>query len=77
MVRAAAPTLGVQVRRLEFNGPELLATVALGPHQLIARLPANTVLEDRQRVEVVLDLKGAVWFDQSTGKAIQIDAALS
>ncbi len=41
-----------QVRRLEFNGPELLATLALGPHRLVARLPASQPIEDRQRVEV-------------------------
>ena len=59
-----------QVRRIEFNGPELLATLALGPHQLVARLPATQPIEDRQRVELLLDLTRAVWFDQSTGKAI-------
>jgi len=62
--------LGVQVRRLEFNGPDLLATLALGPHRLIARLPANQAIQDRQRVDVLLDLSRAVWFDQSTGAAL-------
>ena len=33
------PTMAARVRRLEFNGPELLATLAVGPHRLIARLP--------------------------------------
>ena len=59
-----------RVRRLEFNGPDLLATLAVGPHRLIARLPTNQALEDRQRVEVVLDLSKSVWFDQTTGEAI-------
>ena len=58
-----------RVRRLEFNGPELLATLAVGPHRLIARLPANQALEDGQRVEAVLDLRKSVWFDQTTGEA--------
>jgi len=62
--------VGAQVRRLEFNGPELLATLALGPHRLIARLPATHSIQDRQRVEVLLDLSRAVWFDQSTGAAL-------
>ncbi|MFI5458945.1 MAG: ABC transporter ATP-binding protein [Isosphaerales bacterium] len=61
--------VGAQVRGLEFNGPELLATLALGPHRLIARLPATHSIQDRQRVEVFLDLSRAVWFDQSTGAA--------
>jgi len=64
------PTVSARVRRLEFNGPELLATLAAGPHRLIARLPANQPLEDGQRVEVVLDLSKSVWFDQTTGEAL-------
>jgi multiple sugar transport system ATP-binding protein len=65
------PTLTARVGRLEFNGPELLATLAVGPHRLIARLPTNQALDDRQRVEAVLDLSKAVWFDQTTGEALQ------
>ncbi len=64
------PSLSARVRRLEFNGPELLATLAVGPHRLIARLPANQALEDGQRVEAVLDLRKSVWFDQTTGEAL-------
>jgi multiple sugar transport system ATP-binding protein len=60
-----------QVRRLEFNGPELLATLSLGPHRLIARLPAGQPIEDGQRVELRFDLSRAVWFDQSTGGALR------
>ena len=56
--------------RLEFNGPDLLATLAVGPHRLIARLPTDLALEDRQRVELVLDLSKAVWFDQTTGESL-------
>jgi ABC-type sugar transport system ATPase subunit len=68
--RPSMPVLSAQVRRSEFNGPELIATLALGPHELIARLPARQPVEDRQRVEIVLDLSKAVWFDQSTGEAL-------
>ncbi len=64
------PKVIAQVRRLEFNGPELLATLALGPHRMVARLPASQPIEDGQRVEVHLDLSRAVWFDQSTGHAL-------
>jgi ABC-type sugar transport system ATPase subunit len=60
-----------QVRRLEFNGPELLATLSLGPHRLIARLPAGQPIEDGQRVELCFDLSRAVRFDQSTGGALR------
>jgi multiple sugar transport system ATP-binding protein len=64
---SSAPKVIAQVRRLEFNGPELLATLALGPHRLVARLPAGHPIEDRQIVAVHFDLSRAVWFDQSTG----------
>jgi ABC-type sugar transport system ATPase subunit len=64
------PSLSAHVRRLEFNGPELLVTLAVGPHRLVARLPASQKIEDRQRVEAILDLSRAVWFDQSTGAAL-------
>jgi multiple sugar transport system ATP-binding protein len=68
-----SPTIAsmtARVRRLEFNGPELLATLAVGPHRLIARLPSSLALEDGQRVEAVLDLSKAVWFDQTSGEAV-------
>ena len=65
-----SPTLPAQVRRLEFNGADLLATVALGPHRLVARLPANPSFHERQRVQVVLNLENAVWFDPATGRTL-------
>ncbi len=68
--RPSMPALSAQVRRLEFNGPDLIATLALGPHELVARLPASQAVEDRQRVEIVLDLSRAIWFDQSTGETL-------
>jgi multiple sugar transport system ATP-binding protein len=64
-------TLSARVSRLEFNGPDLLATLAVGPHRLIARLPANQAFDDQKRVEACLDLSKAVWFDQTTGEALQ------
>jgi ABC-type sugar transport system ATPase subunit len=65
------PKVIAQVRRLEFNGPELLATLAIGPHRLVARLPASQPVEDRQQVEMLLDLSRAIWFDQSKGAALR------
>jgi ABC-type sugar transport system ATPase subunit len=56
--------------RLEFNGPELLVTMSLGPHQIIARMPAATALAEQDRVDVVIDLRHAIWFDRSTGAAV-------
>ncbi len=64
---AAATAL---VRRLEFHGPALLATLTLGPHRLVARLPATAPIAERQRVTLMLDLSRAVWFDQATGEAL-------
>ena len=55
---------------MEFSGPELLATLTLGPHRLIARLPATQAIQDRQHVEMLLDLSRVVWFDQTTGAAL-------
>jgi multiple sugar transport system ATP-binding protein len=69
---ASSPILLAQVRRLEFNGAELLATLALGPHRLVARLPAGQAIHDRQRVHVVFDLARAVWFDPDTGHAVSL-----
>jgi multiple sugar transport system ATP-binding protein len=69
----SSPTLPAQVRRVEFNGPELLATLALGPHLLVARLPSSQPIHDRQRVHVVLNLDRAVWFDPATGRALNLD----
>ncbi|MGP0063830.1 MAG: ABC transporter ATP-binding protein [Isosphaeraceae bacterium] len=66
----SSPTLPAQVRRLEFNGAEVLATLTLGPHRLVARLPASQDIHDRQRVQVVLDLGQAVWFDPGSGRAL-------
>ena len=48
----------------------LLATLALGPHRLVARLPAATKIAEKQRVSITLDLARAAWFDQATGEAL-------
>jgi multiple sugar transport system ATP-binding protein len=67
----AEPRLTVKVRRVEYNGPELLATLDLGPHRLVARLPSSQAMEERQPVDIMPDLSRAVWFDQSTGEAVR------
>jgi multiple sugar transport system ATP-binding protein len=68
----SSPTLPAQIRRLEFNGAEILATLTLGPHRLVARLPASQSIHDRQRVHVVLDLDRAIWFNPTTGGALHL-----
>ena len=52
-----SPSLTAQVRRLEFNGPELLATLAVGPHRLVARLPASQQIQEGQRAVAILNLE--------------------
>jgi multiple sugar transport system ATP-binding protein len=74
---ASSPTMLAQVRRVEFNGAELLATLTLGPHRLVARLPASQSIHDRQRVHIVLDLDRAAWFDPATGRALNLDGGSS
>ena len=55
------------VRRLEPIGHETLAYLALGPLELIARLPPRTPIRVGDRVLVELDFGLASWFDGSTG----------
>ena len=72
--RRASPSsaiLEAQVRRLEFNGPDVLATLALGPHRLVARLPASLPIHDRQHLRVTFDLRHAVWFDSESGGVLR------
>ncbi len=59
-----------QVRTLEFNGPELLATLAAGPHRVVARLPSTQEIRARDRVMLAVDLRRARWFDPATGAAL-------
>jgi ABC-type sugar transport system ATPase subunit len=66
----SSPMFDAQVRRLEFNGPEILATLSLGPHRLVARLPASLPISDRQHLRVILDLSHAVWFEPESGKVL-------
>jgi multiple sugar transport system ATP-binding protein len=67
---ASWPVLEAHVRGLEFNGHEVLATLSLGPHRLVARLPASLPIQDRQHVRVGFDLSRAVWFEPETGRAL-------
>jgi multiple sugar transport system ATP-binding protein len=66
----ASPILDAQVRGIEFNGHEVLATLSLGPHRLMARLPASLPIEDRQHLAVSLDLSRATWFEAESGRVL-------
>jgi ABC-type sugar transport system ATPase subunit len=60
-----------EVRELELQGHETLARLATGPHNLIARLPAEARIRVGDRVTVGLDLTHAVWFDPESGAALR------
>jgi ABC-type sugar transport system ATPase subunit len=66
----SAPIVEAQVRGLEFNGPEVLATLSLGPHRLVARFPAGLPLHDRQQLRVTLDMRQAAWFEAENGRLV-------
>jgi ABC-type sugar transport system ATPase subunit len=66
-----APRLPAQVRQVEFNGPDLLATLAIGPHRLVARLPSHLEIRVRDRVTLALDMRRTTWFDPTTGAALR------
>ncbi len=61
----------VQVRRLEPLGHETLAALALGPHQLHARLSSRTRFRVGDRGLVRFDPSRASWFDAETGTALE------
>ncbi len=64
------PVVEAQVRRLEFNGPEILATLALGPHRLVARFPSEIPVRERETLRIAIDLRRASWFEPETGRAL-------
>jgi ABC-type sugar transport system ATPase subunit len=72
--RAPQACVAAQVCRLDYCGPEQLVTLAVGPHRLVARLPASQAIEPGPHVDVLLDLSRAVWFDQSTGESLRRSA---
>jgi multiple sugar transport system ATP-binding protein len=70
---ASSPIFDAQVRRLEFNGPEVLATLSIGPHRLVARLPASLPIRDRQHFRMTLELGRAAWFETGSGCALRTE----
>jgi ABC-type sugar transport system ATPase subunit len=69
-VTSASPILDAHVRGLEFNGHEVLATLSLGPHRLVARLPTSLPIQNRQHLRVSLELSRAVWFEAESGRVL-------
>ena len=66
----SSPVFEAQVRRLEFNGPDVLATLSLGPHRVIARLPAGRPIQERQRLHILVDMSQAAWFEPTSGQSL-------
>lgn len=64
------PVVEAQVRQLEFSGPDVLATLALGPHRLVARFPSGTPIRERETIPIAIDLRRASWFEPETGRAL-------
>ncbi len=66
------PRINPRVRRLEFQGDSLLATLTVGATTLIARLPAATDLREGQRCVIQFELHHASWFDPVTGRRVEL-----
>ena len=67
---ASSTPLEAQVRRLDYTGPELLATLSLGPHRVVARWTASLPICERMRLRISLDLGRASWFEPDSGRAL-------
>jgi ABC-type sugar transport system ATPase subunit len=59
--------LSAVVRRLEYRGDSVLATLTAEGQTLVARLPASAGLNEGREVEATIDLDRASWFDRETG----------
>jgi multiple sugar transport system ATP-binding protein len=55
------------IRRLEFQGSSVSATLAVGEQPMSSRIPASRVFREGQQVVAVLDFPNACWFDPKTG----------
>jgi ABC-type sugar transport system ATPase subunit len=58
------------LRRLEPAGEWIVATLAVGPHELAIRLPWDPARRLGERVVVFLDMRHASWFDAESGADI-------
>jgi len=68
---STTPRFSAHVRQLAFHGPDVLATVAVGPCQLVARLPAQSNIAAGGAVTLALDMSRVTFFDSTTGTALE------
>jgi ABC-type sugar transport system ATPase subunit len=61
------------VRRVEFLGHELIATVELGPHLLNVRLAPGSSVRTGDSLSIGVALDAASWFVPETGMALRAD----
>jgi len=62
--------LEMQVDVVEPTGPDLYASLTLENHALMARLPADTVLNPGENIRFTVDYERAIVFDADTGLAM-------
>ena len=59
----------VAVEVLEPTGPDIYAAIRIGPHEVMARLPANTAITAGVSTGFEIDLNKASVFDAESGNA--------
>ena len=59
-----------EVRRLEYLGHEALATIAIGPMTITARLSGSSDIRPGDRRCVGLPLDRLVWFDDLSDRSV-------
>jgi len=65
-----ANILEMQVDVVEPTGPDIYASLTLGGHALMARLPADTTLDIGQVMRFAVDYERAIVFDAENGQAM-------
>ncbi|MEK8026948.1 ABC transporter ATP-binding protein [Pseudaquabacterium rugosum] len=63
-------TLDAQVEVLEPTGPDLYAALRLGPHEVMARLPADAAISPGTTARFAIDLGKALVFDRDSGQRL-------
>jgi ABC-type sugar transport system ATPase subunit len=62
--------IGVVIRRVEYRGGSVLASLAIGSHRLFAWLSTSLDLQEGQRAVALVDLQRCSWFDPQGGRRI-------
>jgi len=63
-------TLEMQVDVVEPTGPDIYAALSFAGHDIMARLPADTVIESGKPMRFALDYDRIIVFDTESGKAL-------